>query len=251
MFGKPLLLFNNMLTSGNVVVSGGTAAGDYNLAYLYDYRPYTWWLSSTAGYYSVASENGADVSADFIYLAGENFNNATLTLTSFDAGYVNPVNHLSAVNLGQATQFFASFTSHSQRIWRVIFNGAASTALSQLMIGNKLELPRYLRQGFDPLGSKPKGRIVKSEKGHPLGTAESWREWKQKIDFRNIDIGWLRSTWEPAFNNHLKYTPGVFVWDPVDHADELYLVHPIFEYSAPHVQGQFCNFSFTLEGLAA
>ena len=249
MYGKPLLLFDNMLTEGVVTSPMGTAAGDYDLANLSDYRSYTWWLPAVVGAYRFDIDNGANRSADYIYIAGEGFNNATIQLISYDAGLVNPTGHVNTTLNGE-TEFFATFTSHSQQIWLLNVITTAANALSHVIIGDKLELPRHLQQGFDPLGSRPRGRLAKSSGGHPLGTAESWREWKQKIAFRNIDAAWLRDTWQPAFDGHLKHTPGVFVWDPVEHADELYLIHPIFQYAAPHVQGQFANLAFTLEGLA-
>ncbi|PCJ88614.1 MAG: hypothetical protein COA54_02535 [Thiotrichaceae bacterium] len=249
MYGKPLFLFDNMLATSPVTTDNGTAAGDYVLASLFDYRSYTWWLTNGAGNHRVTVTNDADRSADYMYIAGDILTGSTITLTSSDLGGANAVVHINNQVLDGQLAYFFEFASYSQRVWFLDVVTANPSALSHLIIGNKLELPRHLQQGFDPLGSKPRGRIIKSSNGHPLGTAEDWREWKQKISFRNINASWVRDTWKPAFDDHLKHTPGVFVWDPVEHANETYLIHPIFEYRAPHVQGQFTNLSFTLEGL--
>lgn len=254
MYGKPVVLFDNIFSNQDTapfLVTNMTDGSDY--ANMFDFRSYTSLLTKTNPGDEVQRVEllGAPMasSADFLYVKfAESVTDATIILSSDDG--INPgtthVYQLSA----NGDEFLFFFPQHVDIAWRFFHIAADPKPVSHLILGKKLELPRHLHQGFDPLGGRPRGRVSKSAKGHPLGTAESWREWKQRISFKNIDASWLRNTWKPAFDGHLKHTPSVFVWDPVQHVDELYLIHPIFQYNSPHVQGQFAHLDFTVEGLA-
>ena len=252
MYGKPLFLFDNMLADAGAVITASTSSSDYPVQNLYDFRTYTWWKSLPGPNPYVYIEAASGRQADFLYMSTTGFNSgALLSLTSSNADGSGAVNNSGVVDVSGMKEVLVLFAQSTRVKWYLDFAGITDfPSVSSLIIGNKLELPRNLQQGFDPLGSKPRGRLSKSSKGQPLGIAEDWREWKQKIRFNNIDAAWLRSTWQPAFDSHLRNTPSVFVWDPVDHPTELHLVHPVYDYVAPHMQGQFANLSFTLEGLA-
>jgi len=261
MYGKPLLLFDDVMSVAGTTRTLNAGSTDplatYSISHLTDYRPYTFWkgnaTTSANGFIVIEDANPAGLTADYVLIMGHDL--ADQTANVFVRGSNDnfaTFTEVLAIAPTDNSPIFVTFPSETNLKWQVTISGidSPSVLISTLIYGQKLTLPRNLQQGFDPLGSKPRGRLLKSSKGQPLGTAESWREWKQKIRFNNIDASWLRSTWQSAFDSHLKNTPSVFVWDPTDHPTELYLVHPIFNYAAPHVQGQFANLNFILEGLA-
>jgi hypothetical protein len=133
--------------------------------------------------------------------------------------------------------------------WEIKLIGPALPSLAIAPIGQALQFPRRLARGFDPLGRKPESQTNISIKGHPLGTVIDFEEWSEKISFKNIDWSWVRDNWIPAWEAHLRGNPFMFAWDPVDHANEIYLVSRRGGYSAPHDVAK-CDLSFEIAGRA-
>ena len=118
-------------------------------------------------------------------------------------------------------------------------------------IGTALEIPKGLREGFDPRGRKPKGVFNKSVSGMPLGRTVQYEEWAQSLTFPDITWTWIRSTWEPAWTAHLRNTPFVFAWDSTSHADELVLANVEGGFTTPHRIGNLADLRINLVGLLA
>ena len=146
------------------------------------------------------------------------------------------------------------FTSAQYRYWR--FNITAGTAsgnptLGIASIGTALEIPQYLREGFDPRGRKPQGMFNRSVAGMPLGRTIQYEKWSQSLTFQSLTWAWVRATWEPAWDAHLQADPFIFAWDSVSHADELALVTVKDGFATPHKAGSYADLILALEGLLA
>lgn len=118
-------------------------------------------------------------------------------------------------------------------------------------IGTALEIPQYLREGFDPRGRKPQGVFNRSVAGMPLGRTVQYEKWSQSLTFQSLTWAWVRATWEPAWDAHLQSDPFVFAWDSVSHADELALVTVKDGFATPHKAGSYADLTLALEGLLA
>lgn len=146
------------------------------------------------------------------------------------------------------------FISAQYRYWRFkIVAGASSDnpTLGIAAIGANLEMPKGLREGFDPRGRKPKGVFNKSVAGMPLGRTVQYEEWAQSLTFPDITWAWIRSTWEPAWTAHLRNTPFVFAWDSASHANELVLANVNDGFTTPHRIGSLADLRINLVGLLA
>ncbi len=146
------------------------------------------------------------------------------------------------------------FISAQYRYWRFkIIAGASSgnPTIGIAAIGTALEIPKGLREGFDPRGRKPKGVFNKSVAGMPLGRTVQYEEWAQSLTFPDITWTWIRSTWEPAWAAHLRNTPFVFAWDSTSHADELVLANVEGGFTTPHRIGSLADLRINLVGLLA
>lgn len=144
------------------------------------------------------------------------------------------------------------FASTQYRWWRFkIIAGVSSgnPTLGVASIGTALEIPQYPREGFDPVGSTPKGTFNKSVAGQPLGRTVSHEEWAESLTFQNLTWAWLRATWEPAWDAHLRGEPFVFAWDAAGHATELVLVTVKSGFRAPHKAGSYNDLTLDLVGL--
>jgi hypothetical protein len=146
------------------------------------------------------------------------------------------------------------FTSAQYRYWRFTITAGASSGnptIGIAAIGAALEIPKYLREGFDPRGRMPKGRFNKSVTGQPLGRTVQYEEWSQSLTFELLTWAWVRATWEPAWEAHLRGEPFVFAWDSTSHATELALVTMDGGFKTPHKAGSVTDLMINLTGLLA
>lgn len=142
------------------------------------------------------------------------------------------------------------FTSVAYRYWRMSFTGSTVPTIAIAAIGSKLDIPSTIREGFDPTKRDPKGIQNRSVTGNPLGSAVTFEEWRETVTFELLAWSWIRSTWIPAWEAHLRGTPFVFQWDRTGHAAELFLVSREGGFDTPHKAGSFTDLSFNLVGLA-
>lgn len=247
MFGKPLLLHDSRLADAGFIDTD-TMDG-YDVKNLLDFRPYTWWRPRYMPQNIFIDSNG---SADYWLVYGHDLftQGATIELRGSNDLFITEDVLIDSITPTDDEPFLRTFNTVTYNFWRIRLTGSGFPAIAIIAFGNKLEFPRRLINGFDPVGKKSQGQINRSVKGHPLGTVIDYELWKQPIKLRNIDINWLRNNWLPAYDSHLKSVPSVFAWDPVEHASELYLVNPVSEFDSPHIGGQFCTLSFDLEGVA-
>lgn len=251
MNGLPKILYDNRLADAAPVVSS-TAAGNFSVLNLADFRPYKSW-KPTAMPATVTVDSGAVKSADSLVVWGHDLGSLAGTVEvrrsndNFAANDVLVATHAPSTN----KPFLRQFVFASDRYWRLRLTGAAAPTLAIAALGVGLEFPRRLTRGFDPLGRRLHGQTNRSETGLPLGKVIDFEEWSERISLRNLDWAWIRANWLPAWNAHLRASPFVIAWDPVDHADELRLVAVQDRFSAPHQAGQFANLDFEVSGLIA
>lgn len=243
MNGLPLILHESRFDDATPVASS-TAAGDYHVLNVRDWRNFTWWKPSAVPA-NVTVDCGGDEAADYLLVYGEA---GTYEARSSTDNFSANDTLRGTVTLTQAGLGLAVFTSAAARYWRLNIPSGAAPAVAIAAIGRKLEFPRRLRQPFDALAHAARGEVRDSEEGNPLGAVDAYDEWSQTIELHSIDRSWVTGTWRPAWLAHLKNEPSVFAWDPDDHATELYHVKPIREYAAPSRHGNFVNFGAVLRG---
>lgn len=243
MNGLPLILYESRFKDA-VPVASSTAAGDYNVLNLRDWRNFTWWKPAAIPA-TVTVNSGSAKAADYFFVYGgagtyeAHHSNDNFVANDVTAGTIV----LTKTGLGLVT-----FASISRQYWRMKLPSGAAPAVAIAAIGAKLEFPRRLLQPFDPLAHTARGQVNDSEEGNPLGAVDAYDEWSQDIQLGKIDAGWVRNSFRPAWLAHLKNEPFAFAWDPVDHITELYHCKPMRAYSAPTGPGNFVNFSATLRG---
>lgn len=250
MNGLPLILYDNRFNDATPVASS-TAAGNFNVLNLRDWRAYTWWKPSAMPA-TVTVDCGSAKAADYCGVYGHDLGTQGATLEVRAS-----TDNFGASDVLVATKtptndkpFLLTWASVSYRYWRVKVTGATAPSLAIAAVGAALQLPRRLTRGFDPLGRTLKGQANRSEQGHPLGKVLEFEEWAESVKLRNMTWSWLRTAWKAAWEAHLRGSPHVFAWDPTDHADELYLVSIKGQYRTPHQAGEFADLEYDVVGRA-
>lgn len=252
MTGLPLVLYDNRFADGALSDFGATAPGDYALANLVDWRPYTWWRPSGLPA-RIVVDCGVARPADFVAVYGHTLGSSGNTLyqqgaddAAFSTNLITP----AYITPTDDRPFVLTFPAASRRYWSILISGGTPSPLAIVAAGQRLTLPRRLRAGFDPIGRTPQGKFNRSMKGHPLGSVTDYEEWAEQLRVRNVQWDWLRNTWQPAWDAHLKNRPWLFAWDPTDHPSELYLVDSSRGYQAPIGNGPFADLELQVRGVA-
>jgi len=251
MTGLPLALFDNRFADALPVASSTNAGSQYAVQNINDWRPYTWWKAG-AHPATVTVDCGSPKSADYLAVYGHDIGTqgATMEVRYSSDNFVADDNLAATISPANDLPFLVTFSSQTAQYWQVRTTGPALESLAIVSVGNKLEFPRRLRSGFDPMGRAPAGKFNRNIKGQPLGSVVEYEEWKERLRFRNLTWSWLRSTWNVAWSQHLRAKPWLFVWDPVDHANELFLVESSRGYKAPIGRGEFADLQLQVSGVA-
>lgn len=249
MTGLSLILYDNRFADGTPVAS--TAAdGDFDAKNINDFRPYTWWQPTVLPA-TITIDCGPAKAADYCVVYGHDLGaqGATLEVRYSTDNFAADDNLAATITPTDDKPFLLTFTEQTKQYWRITITGTTMPSLAIVAVGSKLELPRRLRLGFDPLGRTVHGTVNRSDKGQPLGQSVRYEEWSQPLALRNVTWTWLRDTFLVAWDAHLKITPWIFVWDPTDHADEIYHVSSAKGFKAPTKPGQYCDLSLNMKGV--
>lgn len=244
---KPAILYDSRLKDG-VPVASGTAAGAFDVANLTDWRPFTWWkpdampgtvtvdagVAAAVNYWAVWGHDlGTQGATIELRKSSDNFGGNDVLIDSFTPTDDDP---------------FARYVATAdERYWRFRLTGATAPSLAIAAMGVLFEFPEYLEQGFDPLGAEPMGGFNRAVKGAPLGRSSDYELWSQELEFRQISRNWIRDSFKPAWDAHLKSDPFIFAWDRGGHAGELYLAVAAGGIAAPHRGGVKADLSFRIE----
>lgn len=249
-FQKPKFLYDNRLKDATPVAST-TAAGDFSALNLRDWRPYTWW-KPTALPATVTVDCATAKAADYAVVWGHDLftQGATLEVRGSTDNFAASDVLLATKTPTSNAPFLLTFASVSYRYWRLRLTGTTMPSLAIAAIGAALEVPEYLKEGFDPLNRKAEGDFNRTNKGHPLGRAIEYEEWAERLEFDWVTWTWVRNSFKPAWDAHLRSSPFVFAWDAGDHADEIYLVTTKGECKAPHKPGSYATLSLDVMGVA-
>jgi len=245
--GKPAILYDNRLADATPVVSD-TAAGDFDVLNLIDWRAFSFWKPATMPA-TVTVDSGAAAAADYCLIYGHDLGTqgATVEVRGSTDNFVASNVLIDSATPTDDKPLLLIFTS-SYRYWRLRFTGANAPSIAIAAIGSMLRLPKYLPVSFDPLGRKPVGQVNNSADGHALGSIVNYEQWAADIQQRSVDWAWVRDTFEPAWKAHLLGRPFGFAWNPETCPTETYLVSRHGGFEAPHKNGQYADFKLPVIG---
>ena len=232
--------------------SGSTLAEppEANPANVTDCRPYTYWTPPALPA-TLTSNSASTRAADYALILYHNLFSCGCTVEvwgSDDAfatagtllGSNTPTNDRDAALI--------LFTSASYKSWRLNITGTATPTIAIAMIGARLELPRNVQEGFDPIGRAAMGPDADKE-GTPVGRLTLYEKWEESVTLSLISPTWIRESFVPAWDLHLQHTPFAFAWNPEDYPEETLLVSSSDgQFAAPH-SGLWSNLTFKITGV--
>lgn len=248
---KPLFFFDNVLDRGELSASS-TATG-YDVLNVTDWRPYTRWRPDTMSAY-IHADCGSAQPADSLFIAGHSLwsSGVTVTVLAGATSVIGAATTLATVVPDSDRALMAKFNSVSARHWFVLFEGGGSPELIPEMgivaVGAAFEGERGLQYGFDPFGRDLKGSFNTAVEGDPLGRVLDYEQFKESLQFNLITVDWLRDSFIPAWNTHLKLKPWGFCPDPDNNPGECFLVGTTGGFKAAPRTPALVDLSFEVMG---
>ena len=242
------------ITTPTSAVSVSSTAAGFSVDNLFDWRHYTWWKPATdpaSGSVDIFIDMGSPTAADYLLIAGHNLasTGCTLEVIASDNAFVSANYSIASAAPTTDAPLLLSFTSASHRWWMLRFYLGAAPTIAIAAIGAKLELPTWLPQGFDPTGRQVESTTNRNANGQPLGRVIDFESWQQTISLQSIPWSWIRDTFTPAWESHLRSKPFGFCWEPGSYADEVRLVVAGDRFDTPHRSGLLTDLSLDLSGV--
>ena len=242
---KPKFFYDNRFDDATPVAST-TAAGDFNVLNLRDWRPFTWW-KPTAVPATVTVDSGSAQARDYFLVYGEaGTYEARGSTDNFSASNVLLATIvLTATGLGLAV-----FASASYRYTRLTIPSGSPPAVAIAAIGTALEAPVWFEDSFSPIDREVHGHTNRNEAGHALGRIVNFESWQSQILLKNVSWTWARDTFLPAWKAKLRGQPFGFCWEPASYSGDVRLVAAGEKFAVPHRSGSRCDVRFDVEGVA-
>lgn len=245
----PKFLHESRLDDGTP--SASTTATGYSVLNLRDWRPYTWW-KPTALPATVTVDCATVKSADYWAVYGHDLytHGCTIELRGSTDNFSASNILLDTITPASNAAFVRHISSSSYRYWRIrVTGGATMPSMAIAAVGVAMDIPAYMTSGFDPIGRTPQGTLNRSVLGHPLGRTVDWEQWSETLQFNTVTWSWVRSTFEPAWDAHLRDDPFLFQWDPTTYAAEIFLVQADAGFRTPHSPGSYCDLSMQVSAV--
>lgn len=230
--------------------AASTTAAGFSVLHVRDWRPYTWWKPTTMPA-TITVDCGSAKAADYAALyahdcasrgntvevrgSTDNFSSSNVLVASITPTADKPI--------------VLTFNAVSYRYWRLRFTGGSAPTIAIAAIGTALTLPRYLRE-HDPIARQVRGQANRSEDGHPLGRVVVYEQWEGAIAVHNVSWSYVRDTFLPAWQAHLRSTPFLLAWDAGDHPTETRLLAAGGQLATPHRPGALADLIFDAVGVA-
>ena len=247
---KPKFLYDNRFKDGAPVASS-IASGDYNVANLDDFRPYTWFKPNVLPA-TVTVDCGVAKAADYAMVYGHNLfsSGATFEVRGSTDNFAASDVLVATITPTSDLPFVLTWNLANYRYWRRRLTGAAVPAIAVAPIGAALVAPVYLEGTFSPVDRQVHGQTNRNENGHPLGRAVYCESWAESIKLLGVSWAWARTSFLPAWKSHLRGSPFGFIWDSDLYPEDVRLVQAGDRVEIPHRAGSFCDVMIDVEGVA-
>lgn len=219
-----ILLYDNILTGGTVTFSSEDATNVG--ANCYDYKTTTRWTIDATGSQTVLFDAGVSETetVNAFAIQGHNLSTSSSVLTlAHSDDNVTYTTFLTITPTTNANRMAYTATSAAKRYWRVtITNCAATSYITNLFVGNALDLQTGAAVGFTPPAFGRTDRVLRSitEGGQFIGATLLSHELETQITASFLPYTWIDANFE-ALRAHVMTKPFFFAWDYNLHASEV------------------------------
>jgi|GEM_PF-3991126 len=118
------------------------------------------------------------------------------------------------------------FEEVNYRYYKLEITNSGLTQIGFLFLGDYLEFPIWLGEGFDPNQEEISIESANSQEGYLIGVVENYRKRRLNLEFKFLADSWVRNYFLPFWKNHIP-NPFIFAWDYLNHSEEVYLVRVV------------------------
>lgn len=210
----PKILYDNILASG---VTATDTATDYSVDNIYDLRTYTYWTAASSGTKYITMDAGAAVDVDSLAIISHNFSTASATVSlehDDNSGFTSPTEAIAGFAPTADTAIFKSFTSVSERYWRVkIVTAAVAARIGVVILGEEVEIPVYPDAPFTPKVESIIASTKRTKAGSILGSTLNYNPLTFSVSFDYPPFSFLDGDFKTFWDDHGKLLKPFF-WVP-------------------------------------
>lgn len=243
---NPRIYYDNRFDDGAIIATAADAgtAGE-NIA---DWRAYTFYRPASLPA-TITVDCGAAKSADYVLIAAHDLfsKGCTVEVRASTDGFVSSNVLVQSIAPTSDAPLLRHFSSVSYRHWRLLISGGASMpSIGIAAIGMRFELPGYLGADFDPTGRRVVAQSNANLDGQPLGKVIEYTQQRRSVRMRFVDPAWIRSTFLPAWREHLRSMPFGFAWHVGIDSANVVIATAGDDLRTPHFPGGYADIEFDL-----
>jgi len=232
---KPLFLWENLLASSGASVSATSSDPDHPIDYISDWREYLTWKGGAAAAIDIILDCGCAKPVTSLCIYGHNLNTAGVAAaTLYGSSNGTDWSSITAQTVASDDPILKVFEPVSYRYYKLSFSeGSDAPEIALLFIGDKLEFPAWLQDGFDPDEQEVAVEKARSEEGYLLGVVEKYHKRKISLNFDYLSESFMQNSFLPFWGTHPPL-PFLFAWDYQNHAGDVCLVEMETKCSTPY-----------------
>lgn len=229
----PIIGYENIFENGPVTVTHEHT--DFPKENLFDWLTYSAYKPNSASATVLISVHlGYGTTCDYVGIAGHNLGStgATAVLQYNSGSGWNNCHTVQAPS--DDDTIFITFPSVSAEDYRLSLGvTSVNTSIGILAAGDRLEIPRGPTVGWaPPLINSYELMANFSESNASLGRSLKTRFQTTQLEFSGLTESFVRASWLP-FVEHAKKKPFFFMWDSVNNASEVALLHTVDKIQNP------------------
>jgi hypothetical protein len=220
--------YKNLFTTSGVTVTASTEESGFEKENAYDWFGYDWWKPTATGDSWIRASFSGTKTANYMAIWGHDLSDHGSSVKpqySTDSGASwNDAD--SAVMPSNNNTLFITWDDVGAADWRLLATNPSTIAsIAGVQIGEALEFPRGMPEGFAPPSLAPmvKLKTARSESGVFLGGSKLSEGIEGRFNLDVLDPAWVRDTWQPFIDYAQTPKPFVFAWDDVTHSSEVVL----------------------------
>lgn len=219
--------YENLLESATVTAD--EEATGFEIENGYDWRLDDWWKATSTSAFTVINidiDCGSSQSADYVGLVGHNFSSAVISFKvqhDDNSGYSSPTDALGATALTSDGVALKTFTSASDRYWRIAITmlSSAPPIIGHLSLGARYAPPVGMQSGAIPpkYGIQTKTMPNIGDTGLYLGSSTLRDHYESTIEMNLLTAAQMRTDIDPL-TTHVISKPFFYNWDNTNYPTE-------------------------------
>jgi hypothetical protein len=209
---NPRLLFNNVITTDNVSITGFISPNDIEGAL--SFLTYEFWEIDKPETISITAETEA--TADSLGIFGDGVTGMSVVV-KYSQDAITYTEIFSGAVTQEGASFFLFDSSVAATFWKIelTVDSGSEVKIRNIVLGESLQLERCIMGSFSPATYNRKSKLISSGSGEAqfLSKKFIYQGFETKVDLKMMSAAFGRNQFQ-QFVNHANRSAYFFSWNP-------------------------------------